>query len=555
MDSKTRMKFNVLAIICIIIFSCAIAPKTLQNDTYYTISIGEHIVEHGIDKIDPFSWSDLKYTYPHWLYDVSIYLIYNVGGMTGIYISTVVLSCILGIVLYVTNNKINKNQLFSFCLTIGVMFLLRDFIAARAQLVTFILFVLEILFIECFLETKKKRYALFLMIIAGLIANLHAAVFYVFFVLMLPYFGEYAVILLRDSRFWYKIQIYCIKKKIERMTKREASVDKIETMQERLSKAKKAMEKFGENSKKREQNPYRIKIIKREAVKWLLLVAILCFAMGLLTPIGDEPYTHIFKLLSGNTTKSISEHQPLVLSEHTGAIIVVGILVIFLVLTDTKISLKDAFMLGGLLILTFTSRRQFSLLLVVGVMSITKLMTDFIEKYDKGGTEQFVKLMTNWKGKVLTIIFIVILSSYFYRYIKKNEYVDSSSYPIEAANYILNEVQNGRLNFENMKLYNDYNYGSYLLYRGIPVFIDSRADLYSPEFNPDVNIFSDYMNISSISTYYDTKFEEYGITHVITYKKSKLNMLISRDDKYNSIYVDDNFVIYERLGNSIDNGN
>ena len=82
------------------------------------------------------------------------------GGMTGIYISTVILSCILGIMIYVTNNKINKNQLFSFILALGCMCLLRSFVAARAQLVTFILFVTEILFIECFIDTKKKRYAI-----------------------------------------------------------------------------------------------------------------------------------------------------------------------------------------------------------------------------------------------------------------------------------------------------------------------------------------------------------------------------------------------------------
>lgn len=69
MDSKTKMKFNVLAIIFIIIFSFTLAPKTLQNDTYYTISIGEHIMENGLDREDPFAWTDLKYTYPHWLYD------------------------------------------------------------------------------------------------------------------------------------------------------------------------------------------------------------------------------------------------------------------------------------------------------------------------------------------------------------------------------------------------------------------------------------------------------------------------------------------------------
>ena len=61
------------------------------------------------------------------------------------------------------------------------------------------------------------------------------------------------------------------------------------------------------------------------------------------------------------------------------------------------------------------------------------------------------------------------------------------------------------------------------------------------------DIFSDYINISSIGTYYETKFEEYGITHLIMYKNAKLNMFISRDNNYKQLYEDDRFVIYERL--------
>ncbi len=78
MDKKTKIKFNILAIVYIMMFSFAIAPKTLQNDTYYTIATGKYIVEHGIDGTDPFAWTELKYTYPHWLYDVFIYKIYSV---------------------------------------------------------------------------------------------------------------------------------------------------------------------------------------------------------------------------------------------------------------------------------------------------------------------------------------------------------------------------------------------------------------------------------------------------------------------------------------------
>ena len=54
-----RIIFEILAIVLIAIFCISLTPKTLQNDTFYTIKIGEHIIqEKGIDMIDPFSWHE-----------------------------------------------------------------------------------------------------------------------------------------------------------------------------------------------------------------------------------------------------------------------------------------------------------------------------------------------------------------------------------------------------------------------------------------------------------------------------------------------------------------
>ena len=160
MEGKTKknIKFNTLAIILIILFCVSISPVSLQNDTFYTIKIGEHILQTGgIDRVDPFSWHEnLTYMYPHWLYDIFIYLIFSVGGMSGVYISTCVLSSILGISIYYINTKLVKNHLISFLITLGAMYLLDSYIAARAQLITFILFIWTIFGIEKFLETKKK---------------------------------------------------------------------------------------------------------------------------------------------------------------------------------------------------------------------------------------------------------------------------------------------------------------------------------------------------------------------------------------------------------------
>ena len=53
---KKQTIFEIMAIILIAIFCISITPKTLQNDTFYTIKIGEHITKTGeIDMMDQFS--------------------------------------------------------------------------------------------------------------------------------------------------------------------------------------------------------------------------------------------------------------------------------------------------------------------------------------------------------------------------------------------------------------------------------------------------------------------------------------------------------------------
>ena len=45
---KKIKRIDVIAIVSIIIFAFSITPITFQNDTYYTIAIGKHILENGM---------------------------------------------------------------------------------------------------------------------------------------------------------------------------------------------------------------------------------------------------------------------------------------------------------------------------------------------------------------------------------------------------------------------------------------------------------------------------------------------------------------------------
>lgn len=503
---KKQTIFEIMAIILIAIFCISLTPKTLQNDTFYTIKIGEHIIQNrGIDMMDPFSWHEgLEYTYPHWLYDVIIYLIYSLGGMAEIYISTCIFAVILGVAIYKVNSKLAQNKVISFVITIGAMYMLRDYITVRAQLVTFILFILQIFFMEKLINTKQKRYGMGLIIISILIANLHVAVWPFMFVLYLPYIAEYIIAIIEE----------------------------------------KTAKKYG----KEVQQGDKITTIKRDGTKYLVIVMLICALTGLLTPLGPAtPYTYLIKTMKGNTTQNISEHLPMTLMKCTDVLCAIIILLAILTFTDSKIRLTDLFMIGGLAFLMLYSKRQSTMFVIMGSVVLNRILYEWMKKWVQNIDEKLIRTFTTKFGAFLISLFIICLSIYFIQPKIEATYIDEKTYPVQMSDFMLQYFEENNINLDDVRLYNEYNYGSYLLYRGIPVFIDSRCDLYAPEYNGGQDIFMDFIESSNISIWFEDVFKKYDITHIILYKNSKMNMIIQDGnlDGYKLLKEDDNFVFYE----------
>ena len=122
---------------------------------------------------------------------------------------------------------------------------------------------------------------------------------------------------------------------------------------------------------------------------------------------------------------------------------------------------------------------------------------------------------------------------------KKNRKFISDEYPVEVSKYIKE-----KLDVDNIRLFNEYNYGSYLILEDIKVFVDSRSDLYMPEFNKDVYIFEDFINLGSN---YESTFKKYDITHVLLSNGNGVNNYLKFDKNYKIIYKDDHFTLYEVL--------
>ncbi len=545
----TRYKFHVVIAILLIIYCISMAPKGLQNDTFYTIKVGEYIAQNGIGNLttDPFSWHELPYTFPHWLYDLSIFGIYSLGGMTGIYISTIILTCILGLSIYFTSNKISKNAPVSALITFIAMYLLQPYLAARAQLVTFSLMVLTIYLIEKFLENAKKRYAVGLVALSLLIVNLHMAVWPFFFVLFIPYFFEYVVSL---NIFTFDL---ILKAKIlwQRYRAKEGCEKRIAELKEKIEQNKQKRAEI-------QKNPYKIRVTRNDNIKKLFWVVVICACMGIFTPTGvTTPYTYLYKTMSGNTMQVINEHLPLDLASNQDFVAFFVMFIVVLTFIDIKIDLKHLCYYLGILYLALNARRQVSMFLVICTPILAKLIGEIFEKYAPKLQEDLIKIITNFYGKVIFATIVIIISIQEFKPKINEQYYTNQDYPIYAAEWIKEN-----LDYKNIKLFNEYNYGSYLIYEGIPVMIDSRCDLYTPQYNTKTgnpvdgqDIFMDVQNVATGDAKYNEVFDQYRITHVITYSDSSLNKKLKSDSDYKKIYPttleqkmqDDRFVIYEKI--------
>lgn len=487
---KNKKPLIIASIIIIIMICAAFTVKSFQNDTFYTIKVGESILKNGIDMKDHFSWHQLDYTYPHWLFDIIIYKIHDLGGLEALYVTNILTFIIIGITFYFINLKKNKSYFLSLLFSILAVIMTARYIATRAQLFTYLLFLLEIFFIEQLLEKGQKRYIVGLFLICILIANLHSAVWPLYFVLMLPYLFEYLVAIINN--------------KIKNKPKLGVFADKII-------------------------------LEKNKNIKILAIIFVISLVLGLLTPIKDMPYTYFIKIMQGDTMKSIDEHKPLVLVQNLFVVGYIVIMLVPLIFTKVKVKLSDLAMMTGLLLMAFIGMRHIAILGIIGMFYLCRLVSNIGQINSKNVLEYDLP----WYGIAVVTVTIIITSSIVYNVNAKEEYIDPTVYPVTMVDYMKEN-----LDMENVRLYNEYDFGSYLIYKDIPVFIDSRSDLYTEPFNHKTDIFNEYMNITQN---YGRIFKKYEITHILIYKDTELNQILAASSNYKLIHKDGRFMLYEYL--------
>ncbi len=482
---------HIMQIIIIAIFIISIVPKEFQNDTFFTIALGERTVNYGIEETDRLVWHEnLNFIHLRWLFDVVVYTIFNHWSYAGIYFFVIVVAVLQGILYYYILSKLTKNKFFSFIITLINMFFLKNEFTGRAQIISFTLFLLEYYCINQLVETDKKRYFIILLFIPILLVNFHASVFPIYFVLYLPYIAQFV-----------------------------------------LSKIK---------LKQNNESKIIVGEIKFKKIVILLILMVLGIILGFCSPIGINAYKYMFKVMDGLSAKVIGELQPVDFLRDKYLVTLVIIAFSLISFTDVKVRLVDCLYILGFLFLALPTYRCIFFFYLIASICIYRILNDVLTKY------KFDITVINPRLRIIMfysiMLCILLFSTNNFLIHLKDDYIDTYLYPVSATEYIINNID-----ISKMKIYNHFDFGSYLELRKIPVFIDSRSEMYTKEFNENTSILSDSYNISLGIENYKDIFDKYEITHALLYNRELISIYIKDDPNWKLIYQDDIFGLYERI--------
>ncbi|MDD2375867.1 MAG: hypothetical protein PHD15_01255 [Clostridia bacterium] len=489
METKSTNNIIKKVMLCIfmLIFIIAICPIDLQNDTFFDISLGKKYIDNGIFTIDNFSiHSNLIYHTHHLLVNIIIYKIYSIFNFIGLHVFEIILTCIIAMLFYLLNNQFVKSKKTSYVMVFLEIIMFSIFISLRAQMFSSIIFLIEILLINKYLyqPLSKKINNIILIVLTLmpiLLINFHGGVIFFYYIIIAVYLTNLS-----------KINLIRIEK--------DKNIDK-------------------------------------DKLKKLLLFSIISLPLLVLNPYGINGITYMFGTLNNSfINANIQEFQPFSLKNKTGIYMLIYFLIHIcsLILSDKKIKFHEILFISGTMFMSLLSIRHFMFYIITTVVLLPHLEFILIRM------KNWLYSSLNEKGpKAMTItiyivVFFAVISVITSNLANKSyELIPNGMYPVKAVEYIKENIGYDKV------IFNDYSWGSYLMLNNIKVFIDSRCDLYTKEYNKGVTVAEDYMKTLKCEVNYDDTVFKYKIEYFLIRKNEPLAIMLLRDYKYEKIYEDD----------------
>lgn len=472
---STRRLFVVL--FAIALFTIAVR-ETLDPDMWWHLRTGEYILQHGIPYQDVFSFTvpDHAWTTHEWLSQVFMWAVYQLGGFPGLIITFAFLTALAYWLVYLV--CAGRPFLAAFIVMLAAVTSAIVW-GARPQIFNILFTAVFIYLVERYRKGDLQQSWLWLLPVCTIFwANFHSG-----YLLGIVLLGTYAV--------------------------GEAATDYLQQGTFRWHRHSVAVNLAG--------------------------ATVISFLAAGLNPNGPKLWLYPFFTLGSKAMQSYIQewHSPdFHLSYFWPFALMLLLGMLAFVFSQEKPTVTDLLLFIGTGAAGLLSARNIPLFATVTVPILCRyLLSSFrgsrLYPVLSGTTPDALPSrplrLLNWCVAGLVLLTAVGWSA---SKIAGNEEAIAAKYPVTAVDYL---QQSG---LAQQHGYNSYNWGGYLIWRGLPVFVDGRADVYGDEF-----LFYYRQTFDLLPDWRDP-LDTYAVDYVIMETGSPLTVMLAARDDWQVAYHD-----------------
>lgn len=455
-----------------------------NGDTFFIIATGQHIVENGsVPTINPFViHEEFNMIIQQWLFDIMIYGLYDFAGYLGVYLYSAVILLVTLFMMYRYFGIYSDNTRLKL-LTLAFWGIFATyFVVARPTSISFLMCLSVVMIMEEYRRSQKRRWLCLLPALSLLTINMHAAMWPMLFVLIIPFIFPNSL----PARGQFRR--YC---------------------REWLKKW-----------------------------KWVLVAMLGMFLAGFLNPNGIRGMGYLFLSYgSASSNNVITELQRPEIMSLPGGMILATLLFLFKYIDKhrAKMDFSIFYMAAGTVILAMMHFRNAWFLF----FGMTPLFFHFFNglrwKPAKELKSTLAYVWANVRHVLVTLLLLAIVVVFGSPMV-----ADSSKAPVEAVAYL------DLLEKDNVTLYTEFDNGAYMELNGYKVYMDARPELFQEKVNGREDVYSEYLQVLNGTIDFDEFLDKYQFSHLIVFDGTALSAHLRATDGYDMVVDGNGYTLFER---------
>lgn len=469
-----------VALYVLALFVAAVRP-TLDPDMWWHLRTGERILQEGVPRQDIFSYTvaGAPWIAHEWLSQAIMWILYEVGGFGALIVGFAAVITATFWLVYV--NSAGKPYIAAF-LGLLAAFASAPTWGARPQMFNMLFLALFMLLVEAVRRKRRgARAFLWLLLLSVVWANLHSG-----------YLAGVALLV-----------VYVVGDGVQGLWGRYVETGEV--------------------------------VLEGRQVRFLALAAAASLLAAAVNPNGFALWGYPFETLRSPAMQQfIQEWRPPLLREVMfwpfAAMLGLGVLGWTF---GRKPSASGLLLFLGTGAAALLSARNIPLFAVVAAPVISRSVAGWLRTGGGEARRTPGRLLQLLNGSIL-LICLLAGALWTMQVVAGNDAEMRDRFPVAAVDFL--EAQG----LDEARGFNDYGWGGYLIWRGIPVFVDGRADVYGDEF-----LFF-YQQAALLREGWREPLEQYDVQYALLGRTAVLATMLEEVEGWQEVYADDMARIFVR---------